>query len=109
VRRVAHAEVVLQIVHGPRFDVGRPSHHGPVIRMRGESGGVKLLEQDSEVAVVDGSAALGVNNATFGFNDLGIESKIANAVGFHVHHEFQGGAGEPVLIDGVVGGGVGVV
>ena len=58
--------------------------------------------------VVRGGAAFGVDDATLGLDDLGVESEVADAVGLHVEHQFERGGGEPVGVNGDVAGRIGV-
>jgi hypothetical protein len=77
--------------------------------MGDEGGGLELFKQRAEVAVVHRRAALGIDDAAFRLDDFRVEAQIADAVGLHVEHEVERGAGKPVRVDGDVLAGVGVV
>ena len=108
VRRVAHAEVGLEILHGPGLDVGRPAHHWPMVRVRNKRRGLQQLVQRSERTVL-AIPPFRVDDAALRFDHLRFEAQVANAVGFHIHHLFQQWAWKPVGVDGLVFAGRGVV
>jgi hypothetical protein len=77
--------------------------------MRRECGGSQLFLQQARVAVIYRSPPFRVHDAAFGLDELRIERQIADAIGLHVHHEFERGGREEVGINGDILTGVGVV
>ena len=108
-RGVGHGVVGFEVVDGPAFDIGGPADDGPVVGRAHEGGGVEVLMEEPEVAVVDAETALGVDDLALAVDDVGEEGEVLDAVGLEIEDELEGGGGGPVLVDGVVGRGVGVV
>ena len=89
--------------------IGGPAYDRPVIGRAFKRGGFESLTEDAGVAVVDGEAALGVDDLALGLDDLGVEGEVLDAVGFHVEEQLERGGGGPVGVGGEVVGGGGVV
>jgi hypothetical protein len=77
--------------------------------MRDVRGRLHLFEQRAEVVVVHAGAALAVDHAAFAFHDLRIEREVRHAVGLELEHDVERILREPVLVDGHVARGIGVV
>ena len=108
--RIAHRKMALQIVDGPMFDVAHPPDDRPLIGVLGnERSGPQLFIENAFVLAIDAGAALAGDYAAFAFDNFGIEAKVAYSVGLNIEDEFRGGTRKPVLIDGDIAGGIGVI